>query len=184
MKQGGKGGAVASKSGSDFEEKTYKVLVSDLNKIGFEVESIDVEKGVTRRLILIDKNSKQIEIYFKSAIHKYFFEPRKIKTYEYFSARLEPDTAIYSDSIKTLTIIEKKQQKGPGSVSEKLQTCDYKMLYYKTLCSPIGVEVDLIWQLGEHFNLKQESLRSVFEYLVSKGSTYYFDKVPVNKLRI
>ena len=184
MKKGGVGGAKTSKAGSDFEGTTYEVLLSDLQNKGFSVKATNYGAKNLRNLTLVGPDSKTIEIYFKASIHKDFFEPRGIRSLDFFSARLEPDTAIFSHFTKTLTIIEKKQQTGTGSVAEKLQTCDYKLIYYKTLCAPLGIEVDLIWQLGEYFEEQQEQLQSVFKYMILKGSTYYFHKVPVEKLKI
>ena len=184
MKKGGVGGAKTSKSGSDFEDQTYQTLIDDLKKIGYEVQILNKGKKNPRGLTLIGPNSKNIEIFFKASLHKDFFEPRGVRNSDYFSARLEPDTAIYSESTKTLTIIEKKQQTVGGSVAEKLQTCDYKLQYYTTLCKPLGIKIDLIWQLGEYFKSQEKQLRSVLEYMESKGSSYYFHKVPVEKLKI
>jgi hypothetical protein len=184
VKKGGVGGANTSKAGSDFEDKTYEVLLDDLKKTGFSIKTTNYGDKNLRNLTLVGPYSKTIEIFFKASIHKDFFEPRGIRSLDFFSARLEPDTAIFSHSTKTLTIIEKKQQTGSGSVAEKLQTCDYKMIYYKTLCAPLGFEVDLIWQLGKYFEEQEEQLQSVFEYMILKGSTYYFHKVPVEKLKI
>ena len=58
------------------------------------------------------------------------------------------------------------------------------MLYYSTLCGPIKVNVDLIWQLGPYFEQQQVGLRSVFEYMNSKGSRYFFGHIPVSELKI
>jgi hypothetical protein len=57
-------------------------------------------------------------------------------------------------------------------------------MYYSTLCEPIGVKVDLIWQLGQYFVGQKENLRSVFEYMLSKGSCYYFLDIPIKELKI
>ena len=69
-------------------------------------------------------------------------------------------------------------------MAEKLQTCDYKMMYYKTLCDPIGIKVDLIWQLGSYFFDQKDNLRSIFEYMLTKGSRYFFYEVPIKELKI
>lgn len=178
------GGAKTSKSGADFEDSTHKVLINDLEGIGYRIQNLEDGNKGPRTITLVKNQSETIELFFKAALHKSFFELRGVRSLEYFSARLEPDTAIFSPKTNTLTIIEKKQQKTTGSVAEKLQTCDYKMFYYQTLCKPIGVEVDLIWQLGEYFKSQERQLKSVFDYMESKGSSYYFHKVPVNKLKI
>lgn len=184
MKKGGVGGAKTAKSGSDFEDVLFARLAEDLIANGFN--EIDVlRSGTTIRRVRYRHDQKgPLEVYFKAGVHKYFFEPRGVFTTELFSARLEPDTAIYSERTKTLTIIEKKQQNTTGSVAEKLQTCDYKMFYYKTLSKNLQIEVDLVWQLGPYFEKQQKGLKSVFEYMVSKGSRYFFGHIPFAELKI
>lgn len=184
MKKGGVGGAVTAKSGSDFEDALFIELARDLENNGYQ--QIDILRGTTTAKYVRYSHSShgELEIFFKASVHKLFFEPRGVNTADYFSARLEPDTAIYSARTKTLTIIEKKQQNTTGSVAEKLQTCDYKMLYYTTLCNKIGVKVDLVWQLGPYFEQQQVNLRSVFDYMKSKGSRYFFGHISVSELKI
>ena len=184
MKKGGVGGSKTSKVGAEFEDSTYEILLNDFKDIGYSIKSIRKGNSTPRQISLINSKSNLIEIYFKAAIHKDFFEPRGVKSANYFSARLEPDTAIFSESTRTLTIIEKKQQTGSGSVAEKLQTCDFKMFYYTTLCKPLGFHVDLIWQLGSYFKEQETRLRSVFDYMKSKGSSYYFHKIPINVIKL
>ncbi len=184
MKKGGKGGAKTAKAGADFEDQTHQVLIDDLKQIGYVIDTSEWGNISPRYISLKKSDSRVIEIFFKASLHKLFFEPRGVKSSDYFSARLEPDTAIFSSSARTLTIIEKKQQTGAGSVAEKLQTCDYKMLYYRTLCEPLNLKVELVWQLGSYFKEQEEGLRSVFEYMISKGSTFYFNKIPVDKLKL
>jgi hypothetical protein len=184
MKKGGVGGALTAKAGSDFEDALFNELAGDLKSNGYS--QVDILRGPTsaKYVRYAHKNRGEIEIFFKASVHKIFFEPRGVKSSDFFSARLEPDTAIFSPKTRTLTIIEKKQQNTTGSVAEKLQTCDYKMLYYTTLCGQINVKVDLIWQLGPYFEKQQGNLRSVFDYMKSKGSRYFFGHIPVSELKI
>ena len=173
MKKGGVGGALTAKSGSDFEDVLFAKLAEDLIANGFK--EIDIQRN---------GNSIRCIKYFKASVHKLFFEPRGVFSADFYSARLEPDTAIFSEKTKTLTIIEKKQQNTTGSVAEKLQTCDFKMLYYTTLAKPLGIKVDLVWQLGPYFEKQQKGLRSVFEYMKIKGSRYFFGHIPLSELKI
>lgn len=184
MKKGGVGGALTAKAGSDFEDALFIELASDLRSNGYI--QVEILRGITsaKYVRYEHTNGGELEVFFKASVHKLFFEPRGVKSADFFSARLEPDTAIFSPKTKTLTIIEKKQQNSTGSVAEKLQTCDYKMLYYKTLCNQINVKVDLIWQLGPYFEKQQVNLRSVFEYMNSKGSRYFFGHIPISELKI
>ena len=184
MKKGGRGGSATQKAGEVFENKTLENLLASFQKNGFVLDSILKGGQNPRALFLKNEAGKLVDIFLQAAVHTHFFKPRGINSDDYFSAELRPDTAIFSHSANTLTIIEKKQQTGAGSVAEKLQTCDYKMQYYTTLCKPIGVRVDLIWQLGQYFVDNKIALRSVFEYMKSKGSRHFFLEVPFEALHI
>lgn len=184
MKKGGVGGAITAKSGSDFEDVLFAKLAEDLIANGYK--EIDIQRNGNSIRCINYRHSERgnLDIYFKASVHKLFFEPLGVFSADFFSARLEPDTAIFSDKTKTLTIIEKKQQNTTGSVAEKLQTCDYKMLYYTTLAKPLGFKIDLVWQLGPYFEKQQKGLRSVFDYMKSKGSRYFFGHIPFSELKI
>lgn len=181
MKKDGVGGAKTQKAGEAFENLTLSNLVHSFEENGYKVQSTRPGGLSPRGITFRNSQENVVEMFFKAALHKDFFEPQGVKSSDYFSARLEPDTAIYSHKAKTLTIIEKKQQTGAGSVAEKLQTCDYKMLYYSTLCKPLKIKVHLFWQLGPYFLENQNGLRSVFEYMESKGSQYFFHEIPFDE---
>ena len=184
MRKGGGGGAATQKAGEAFENKTLEQLLASFQANGYKVDSILPGGLNPRALFLKNTAGDLVDIFLQSTVHTEFFKPRGINTDDYFSAELRPDTAIFSHKTNVLTIIEKKQQTGAGSVSEKLQTCDYKMLYYTTLCKPIGVKVDLIWQLGQYFLDNEKALQSVFEYMQSKGSRHFFLEVPFEALKV
>lgn len=184
MRKGGVGGAATQKVGEAFESKTLANLLTSFEANGYVTNSVLPGRLNPRAIYLKDKKGNSVDIYLQSAVHTEFFKPRGVNSAHFFSAELRPDTAIYSHQSNVLTIIEKKQQTGAGSVAEKLQTCDYKMLYYTTLCNPIGVTVDLIWQLGQYFVDNAVNLESVFQYMKSKGSRYFFHEVPFDELKI
>ena len=187
MKRGGVGGAKTQKAGARFEESTAEQFLEDFTNRGYSVIGNHRASGTTGTLhgvSLKSKTGQVIEIYYQDGIYKRFFEPRGISWKDHFSARLKPDTAIYSADKKTLTIIEKKQQEAEGSVAEKLQTCDYKLNYYKSLSAPLNVSVELIWLLGPYFENKKETLQSVFNYMLEKGSKYYFGRIPFDDLKV
>ncbi len=184
MKKGGKGGAKTQKAGQNFEDATLKKLLEDLKSKGFTVDEILEGNTSPRMITLVDSNSRKVQLFFKASLYKHFLEPRGIDYRKHFSMRLEPDTAIFSESAKVLTIVEKKQQTGTGSVAEKLQTCDFKKKYYETLCTPLGIEVDLVWQLGKYFLDQKDNLQSVFEYMLEKGSRYHFLELPIDTIRL
>jgi hypothetical protein len=187
VKKGGSGGAKTQKSGADFEVSTADSFISDLMQLGFKVDSKhrrSPRSSTLHGVSLSKTNEQKLEIFYQDGIYKLFFEPLGVDWKTYFSSRLKPDSAIYSTSTRVLTVIEKKQQNVEGSVAEKLQTCDYKLNYYKKLTKPLDVEVNLIWLLGPYFENKKDSLRSVFEYMLEKGSRYYFGNIPISELCI
>ena len=187
MKRGGIGGAKTQKSGANFEESTAQDFLRDFIDSGYKVveeHRLSSNSKTLHGMSLQNEFGKKLEIYYQDGVYKLLFEPNGINWNQHFSARLKPDTAIYSPERRALTVIEKKQQEGEGSVAEKLQTCDYKLNYYKTLASRLSIDVELVWLLGPYFEKKQETLRSVFEYMEEKGSRYYFGKIPISVLSI
>lgn len=186
MKKGGVGGAKTAKEGADFEVSSDNQLISSLIDSGYQLTILHGlnSSGTTPHALTMEKNGAKIDIFYKAGIYKYFFEPKGIDARRIFSARLEPDSAIYSHQKKTLTIIEKKQQTGAGSVAEKLQTCDYKKYYYEKLLEGTGIKLEIVWLLGSYFYENKVGLASVFEYMENKGSKYYFEQIPVDKLSL
>jgi hypothetical protein len=187
MKRGGVGGAKTQKAGAKFEESTAQDFLQDFIDSGFKVveeHRLSSNSSTVHGISLRNEKGKSLEIYYQDGVYKLFFEPGGVKWNQHFSARLKPDTAIYSPESRTLTIIEKKQQEAEGSVAEKLQTCDYKLHYYRTLTQALNIEVELVWLLGPYFEKKQETLKSVFEYMERKGSRYYFRKIPIQEISI
>jgi len=184
MKKGGVGGALTQKAGQNFEDLTLKKLLKDLEVKGYRIEKILEGNTSPSMITMKDSKSRELQLFVKASLYKHFMEPQGIDYKKHFSMRLEPDTALSSVDKKILTIIEKKQQTGSGSVAEKLQTCDFRRRYYETLLNPLGIEIDLVWQLGKYFLEQKDNLQSIFEYMLEKGSSYYFLEVPVDALRI
>jgi hypothetical protein len=186
MRKGGTGGAIASKSGSDFELKTQDSLIKNIIKKGYRVTDYKFQNASsgTYRYINLESKHNELNIFFQSNIYKYFFEPKNIFVKDFFSHRLQPDTAIYSKKAETLTVVEKKQQNVSGSVAEKLQTCDYKYMFYSKLCNPLHIKVELAWELGSYFKNNETTLRSVFEYMRERNNKIFFYEIDVNKLTL
>jgi len=184
MRRGGVGGAKTQKAGARFEESTAEELIKEILRSGYQIVEEHRPKGNTKTLhglSLTNGSGYPLEIYYQDGLYKLFFEPRGINWKDKFSSRLKPDTAIYSTAHRVLTIVEKKQQETEGSVAEKLQTCDYKLNYYTTLTRDLNIKVQLFWLLGSYFENKQESLRSVFDYMEQKGSRYFFHRIPLKE---
>ena len=187
MKKGGIGGSHTAQKGSSFEILVNKKLLRDLKKKGYKVISTNMlsgNKGPIHGRTLQDEFGDKIELFYKSGIYKLFFEPRDIDYRDHFTARLEPDIAIYSERKRSLTIIEIKQMTSAGSVAEKLQTCDYKRYYYESLSRPLSINIAISWVLGEYFKVKENQLQSVYEYMLRKGSKYHFGYLPVDGIEI
>jgi hypothetical protein len=187
MKKGGIGGSHTAREGSSFEVQVDEILMNDLNRIGYNevlIQRLSGEGGPIHGRTLQSQLGDKIEIFYKSGIYRLFFEPQGIDYKNHFSARLEPDIAIYSEKEQTLTIVEIKQMTAAGSVAEKLQTCDYKRFYYESLSATLSIKIAISWVLGEYFKVKENQFQSIYEYMLSKGSNYYFGYLPVEEIDI
>ena len=117
---------------------------------------------------------------FKKAGFYKFLEENEIMWDDYISCRLYPDNCIYVIINNTLYIIEVKHQHTPGSVDEKLQTCDFKKKQYKKLLSRLNIEVEYVYILSSWF--KHPRYKDVLDYIISVNCQYYFDYIPLQKL--
>ena len=117
---------------------------------------------------------------FKKQGFYQFLDENGVVWSEYISAQLLPDNCIYVIINNTLFIIEVKHQETPGSVDEKLQTCDFKRKQYKKLLSRLNIEVEYIYILNDWF--KQPRYRDVLDYIISVNCQYYFNYIPLYKL--
>ncbi len=80
----------------------------------------------------------------------------------------------------TLYIIECKHQQVPGSVDEKLQTCDFKRKQYKKLMAPANIDVEYVYLLSNWF--RKPGYKDVLDYIQSVGCDYYFEYIPLARL--
>lgn len=147
---------------------------------------------------ILFNNNPVGEIFEKGDIYTHFFAPKGliVKRYDetvynnsntiHVSSKLQPDEAIYVEATKKLFIIEKKTQQVSGSVDEKLQTCEYKKLYYEKLVNNIpshDIKVKFIYLLNGRFEQKKDTTyKDVLEYIISKDCNYYFNELPLNEL--
>jgi hypothetical protein len=109
-----------------------------------------------------------------------FLRENGVDWHEYLSCRLLPDNCIYVIINNTLFIIEVKHQCTPGSVDEKLQTCDFKRKQYKKLLSRLNIEVEYVYILNDWF--KDSRYKDVLDYIISVNCQYYFNYIPLHKL--
>ena len=114
--------------------------------------------------------------YKKHQFYK-FLEYRKIEWNKLISKKLLPDDAILVVLRETLFIIEVKYQEVPGSVDEKLQTCDFKRKQYVKLVSPLGLKVEYVYVLNDWF--RNPGYRDVLDYIHSVNCHYKFNELPL-----
>ncbi len=167
MIKNGKGG-VNTKTGLVFEGKTD--LTTFLNGLqGYSVVEGDV----------FYKSKKVARIFKKHGFYKYLKEVG-VEWEKVISKKLLPDDSIYVIVNNTLFIIECKYQQVPGSVDEKLQTCDFKKKQYQKLMAPLNIDVEYIYLLSEWF--KHPKYKDVLDYIISVRCQYYFEYIPLTKL--
>lgn len=87
------------------------------------------------------------------------------------SSRLIPDEAFLNFADNTLYILEKKMQKIPGSVDEKLQTFQFKKSQYVRLLSPYGINVEYTYVLSHWF--QKAKYKDVLRYMNENGQKYW-----------
>lgn len=126
------------------------------------------------------KSQKVAELYQKYKLYKNLLEPNNVDYPKIVSKKLLPDEAILILAGKTLFIIEIKFQEVPGSVDEKLQTCDFKNKQYKKLLAPLNIAVKYVYILSDWFAKKE--YKDVLEYVKSVGCYYFFNELPLDFL--
>jgi hypothetical protein len=129
--------------------------------------------------VILYEGKEVARSYGKHSLYK-FLEGQGVKWKEIISARLLPDEALYVIVNNTMYILELKFQETPGSVDEKLQTCDFKKKQYQRLFAPLNYEVEYIYILSDWFN--DPKYKDVLTYITSVGCHYYFGYLPLQKL--
>lgn len=136
--------------------------------------------GYTVKGHVISYNGKEVARSYRKHQLYYFLAEQGVKYKEILSKRLLPDEALYVIGTNTMNILELKFQKTPGSVDEKLQTCDFKKKQYQRLFAPLNYEVTYSYILGNWFN--KPEYKDVLAYINSVGCQYYFGYLPLKKL--
>ena len=169
MKKGGIGGA-NTKTGIIFEKNTD--LSDEINKYK-DFKTLNDEVFYKEKKIAI--LCKQHKIY------KTLCQKLDINWENILSQKLLPDEAIFFNKEMRCVIIEKKYQTGPGSVEEKLQTCEFKLSQYKRLLEPSGVLVELIYVINKSW-FDNPRFRDVLQFMKKKNCPYYFDTIPLDAI--
>ena len=162
------GGANTNYHGLAFEQETN--LEEALENAGYDVDGNKVIWG--REVIAISAG--------KNRLYKDFLEPNGIYYRDFISKKLLPDEALVNFYNQTVYIIEKKFQHAPGSVDEKLQTCDFKKKQYQKLLSRANIDVEYVYLLSDWF--RKPEYKDVLDYIISVRCQYYFEYIPLKKL--
>lgn len=117
---------------------------------------------------------------FQPKLYKNLLDPKGVDYKKFISKKLLPDDAIFIISNNTLFVVEIKFQEVPGSVDEKLQTCDFKNKQYQKLLSPIGIKVKYVYVLNEWFGKKE--YKDVLEFVTTVGCHHFFPEIPLDFL--
>ncbi len=161
-------GGANTKTGLAFEGKTD--LATFLNsQNGYKV----IDENVYYNDELVARVFKKHKFYD-------FLEEYGIDWKEIISKRLLPDDCIFVIINNTLFIIECKFQQVPGSVDEKLQTCDFKKKQYQKLLSRANIDVEYVYLLSDWF--RKPEYKDVLDYIISVRCQYYFEYIPLKKL--
>ena len=166
------GGSQTNKNGLKFERDTdFIEAVKLFNHLKVRENQILFEG---RQVALVTE---------KHSFYRDFLDPLGINYKEIVSSKLLPDTAVINYHTRDVFIIEKKYQSGHGSVSEKLQTTDFKLGQYKKLLKNTKYKANFLWLLnGSYFN--QAKFRDVYSHIESQGGKYYFDLIPIEDLKL
>ncbi len=167
MIEGGKGGG-NTKTGLIFEGKVDLSSFLGRQK-GYEV------KGDT----VFFKGELVARVFKKQGFYR-FLNELGIDWKKIISKQLLPDDSIYVIIKNTMYIIECKFQKVPGSVDEKLQTCDFKKKQYQKLLAQANIDVEYVYLLSNWF--KDPRYKDVLDYIHSVRCQYYFEYIPLYKL--
>ena len=138
------------------------------------------QKGYSVEGVNIFYNGELVAQTFKKHQFYAFLKIYGIDWRNHISSLLLPDNCIYVIINNTLFIIEVKTQNTPGSVDEKLQTCDFKKKQYQKLLSQLNIEVEYVYILSDWF--RQGKYKDVLDYVLSVRCQYYFNYIPLHKL--
>lgn len=173
MKKDGIGGA-NTKTGLEFEQR---------------VDLISLFKSIPGYQLRLAKDGAGHEVWFDGELKAHCFKKREfyyfLKRYQidwtqHLSKRLEPDNGLFVIVRDTLFIIEVKFQRVPGSVDEKLQTCDFKRKQYTKLVHQLGWRVEYVYVLNDWY--RQPQYKDTLDYIHSCQCSYLFNEIPLKWL--
>lgn len=162
------GGARTNLNGLHFEQQTE--LDEALTLAGYEIYNHVVYRNGYEIGMSVPQNK----------IYTHFLKPNGIDYAHYNSKAWRPDEAFINYDNRTVYIIEKKFQNGPGSVDEKLPGCHFKKCEYEKLFFPLGYNVEFVYIFNDWFT--QHQYRDTLEYIVAMGCHYFFYQLPLDFL--
>lgn len=172
MKKGGVGGA-KTQTGLIFERRvSLRSIFESLP--GYSVQPTD---GSGR--LLYYGNDLVAKLFEKHAFYEFLTE-EGIDWRSILSKKLLPDDALLVVVRETLFVVEVKFQQVPGSVDEKLQTCDFKRKQYVKLTHSLNLKVEYVYVLNDWF--KDPRYKDTLDYIHSVNCHYLFNEIPLSWL--
>jgi len=170
MKTGGMSGG-STVTGLNFENRV------DLQKLLAGIPGYRLRKDPNKAGVDVLFEGRLVARCFRKHDFYQFLDEFKIEWRKVISKKLLPDDAILVIIRKTLFVIEVKYQQVPGSVDEKLQTCDFKRKQYLKLVAPLGLKVEYVYVLNDWF--KKPEYKDVLDYIHSVNCHYKFNELPL-----
>ena len=172
MKKGGVGGA-NTQTGLIFEQRvSLRTLFESLPRYS-------VQKSGGAGWLLYYGNNLVAKMLEKRAFYK-FLEEEGVDWRSILSKKLLPDDALLVIVRETLFVIEVKFEQTPGSVDEKLQTCDFKRKQYVKLTHSLNLKVEYVYVLNDWF--KDPRYKDTLDYIHSVNCHYRFNEIPLSWL--
>ncbi len=174
------GGSRTNLNGLKFEGRT-DFIESVKNNKNFVLKKIPTLKKTYNVIFHHNKIGFYTE---KKEFYKFFLHNEKVDWKEIISKQYLPDAVFINQLNKTVYIIEKKFQSGPGSVDEKLQTCDFKKKIYAKMIKNCksNYKTEYYYLLNSWFQKNQYD--DVKRYIISVGCKYFIDKINFKQLGI
>lgn len=172
MKKGGVGGA-NTQTGLIFEQRV------SLRTLFESLPGYSVQKSGGAGWLLYYGNNLVAKMLEKRAFYK-FLEEEGVDWRSILSKKLLPDDALLVIVRETLFVIEVKFQQTPGSVDEKLQTCDFKRKQYVKLTHSMNLKVEYVYVLNDWF--KDPKYKDTLDYIHSVNCHYRFNEIPLSWL--
>ncbi len=167
-------GGANTKTGLHFEERV------DIKNILQRIHGYNLEETPNRSGYKVLYKGEEVARCFQKHEFYRLLEEYEIDWKEHLSKKLLPDNGLFVIIRDTLFIIEVKFQQVPGSVDEKLQTCDFKRKQYTKLVHSLGWKVEYVYVLNDWF--KDKCYKDTLDYIHSVNCHYKFNEVPLKWL--